>query len=78
MMAAMVGCFVVLIGGMVHHSHHLRPSSAEEAPQEQRRDGEEDDIEDGRVIPADVLLHHTRSAVGWNQVQCSEEKLDGK
>ena len=62
---------------LVHHLQH-RPAAAaaEVAPDQQRAEREEDDVEVGGVVPADVRHHDLGVARGGLEAEALEEELD--
>src|SRR5208283_1304826 len=65
-------------GGVVHLAQHGGASGAEEADEEKRAEGEEEEVEDGGVVPGDGGVHDRKLMVGGDEMQGGEESFDNE
>ena len=65
----------VRLGGLLHHPQHGEAAGADEAPDERGGEGEEDDVEDGRVVPGDA---RPRSTLALRSVGIKPERVEGE
>ena len=73
----MRGVSVLHVHRHLHHSQHRDTAAAPEvAPDENRGEDEEEDVEDGRVVPGDRRLDDLRVSLGRDEAEALEDELD--
>ena len=66
------------LAGATHHFQHCGTAGAHKPNDQNEAKGDEDQVEDRRVIPSDRLFNHLGSSFVGNEMQRAEEKLDSK
>ncbi len=67
-----------LMVGIAHHTQHLRASGAKEADGEHCCKEEKHDVEHGRVVPVDRLLHNQSFPFMRNEMENAEYGFHGQ